>query len=251
MAYIDRDGVNIYYEVHGEGTPILLSHGYSSTAQMWEPQLEALGKTHQLIAWDMRGHGQSDSPEDQSLYSEAATVEDMASILDALEIEKAIIGGLSLGGYMSLAFNLKYPERVQALLLFDTGPGYKKDEAREGWNKQAERNAQKFEEKGLGALIRSSEVLKSTHRSAEGLARAARGMLAQQDDRIIQSLTGINVPTLIVLGENDKPYINATEYMTLKIPGAQKAIITDAGHASNIDQPEDFNRAVISFLEAI
>src|SRR5678816_4413685 len=106
MATLARpDGVNLYYEVHGEGPVVLLTHGYSATSQMWTGQVAPLSKDHKLVTWDMRGHGQSDSPDDPALYSEPATVADMAALLDAVGADKAIVGGLSLGGYMSLAFN--------------------------------------------------------------------------------------------------------------------------------------------------
>src|SRR4030081_1424596 len=131
MPNINRDGVKIYYEVRGDGPPLLLTHGYSSTSAMWQGQVDALSKQHKLILWDMRGHGQSDYPDDPSAYSEALTVGDMAAILDAIGTERAIIGGLSLGGYMSLAFYRPYPHRARALLIIDTGPGFKKDDARE------------------------------------------------------------------------------------------------------------------------
>jgi pimeloyl-ACP methyl ester carboxylesterase len=98
MPKLNRDGVNIYYEVHGEGPVILLSHGYSATSQMWRGQIEALSKTHKLVTWDMRGHGQSDYPTDPSQYSEALTVADMAALLDQVGANSAIVGGLSLGG---------------------------------------------------------------------------------------------------------------------------------------------------------
>jgi len=114
MPRIDRDGVGIYYEVHGEGPPLLLTHGYSSTSAMWHGQVDALAKDHKLILWDMRGHGQSDYPDDPNAYSEALTVGDMAAILDAVGAERAVIGGLSLGGYMSLAFYRAHPERARA-----------------------------------------------------------------------------------------------------------------------------------------
>src|SRR6185295_7584370 len=115
MATLARpDGVNLYYETHGEGPVILLTHGYSATSQMWRGQIMPLSKSHKLVLWDMRGHGQSDSPADQSLYSEEATVADMAALLDKVGAKSAIVGGLSLGGYMSLAFNASHPERVRA-----------------------------------------------------------------------------------------------------------------------------------------
>src|SRR4051794_22515070 len=104
MSTLNRDGVDIYYEVHGRGPPLLLTHGYSSTSAMWQGQIEALSKDHTLILWDMRGHGKSDYPEDPAAYSEALTGGDMAALLDDAGAATAIIGGLSLGGYMSLAF---------------------------------------------------------------------------------------------------------------------------------------------------
>jgi pimeloyl-ACP methyl ester carboxylesterase len=248
MAYLNRGGVQVYYEEAGQGTPVLLSHGYSATSKMWQGQMDALAGDYRLIAWDMRGHGQTDSPDDASAYSEAATVDDMAAVLDAAGVEKAVISGLSLGGYMSLAFNVKYPERVLALMLFDTGPGYKNPVGREGWNETAMGRATVFEEKGLDALGRGAEVRIAQHRSAQGLAHAARGMLAQFDSRIIESLPEIKVPTMVLVGENDQPFIGASQYMATKIPGAKLVTIPGAGHAANIDQPAAFNDAVRAFL---
>src|SRR5690348_14433900 len=121
MPTLNRNGVNIYYEVHGSGVPLLLSHGYSATSHMWAGQVEAFSRDYQLITWDMRGHGKSDYPDDRGEYTEAATVADMAAILDAVGAKKAIIGGLSLGGYMTLAFHLAHPDRCLALLIIDTG----------------------------------------------------------------------------------------------------------------------------------
>ncbi|MBS0409575.1 MAG: alpha/beta fold hydrolase [Proteobacteria bacterium] len=252
MPKLKRDGVNIYYEVHGQGTPILLSHGFSATSQMWRGQVAALSKGHKLITWDMRGHGQSDYPEDAAAYSEAATVADMAAILDAVGEKSAIIGGLSLGGYMSLAFHLAHPHRTRALLIIDTGPGYKKDEPREGWNANALRTAERYEKDGLARLAAgSAEMRTASHRSAEGLARAARGMLTQKDARVINSLPEIKVPVLVVVGANDTPFLAASDYMAGKIPGARKVVIPDAGHSANIDQPEAFNAAVLEFLDTL
>ncbi|MEO8927840.1 MAG: alpha/beta fold hydrolase [Caulobacteraceae bacterium] len=249
MTKLNSDGVDLYYEVHGEGPAVLLSHGYSATSQMWRGQIEALSKNHKLITWDMRGHGESDSPADPAAYSESATVADMAALLDAADAPTAVVGGLSLGGYMSLAFYLAHPERVRALLMIDTGPGFRKDEAREAWNERAGRTAARFEREGLGRLAAGGvEARTSTHRSAEGLALAARGMLAQRDARVIDSLPRIAVPSLVVVGANDTPFLAAADYMAAKIPGARKVVIADAGHAANIDQPAAFNAAVLGFL---
>src|SRR6516164_10809806 len=152
MPAIDRDGVKIHYEVHGDGPVLILTHGYSSTSAMWQGQIAALSKHHKLVLWDMRGHGQSDYPDDAAAYSEALTVGDLAALLDEVGANTAIVGGLSLGGYMSLAFYRAHPERVAALLIIDTGPGFRKDDAREAWNKRARDTAERLEREGLKVL---------------------------------------------------------------------------------------------------
>lgn len=252
MPFLTRSGVKLYYEHHGEGPVILLSHGYSATAQMWRRQTAALSAKNKLVIWDMRGHGQSDYPDDLSQYSEEETVADMAALLDAVGAKTAIIGGLSLGGYMSLAFHRAHPERVRALLIIDTGPGYRKDEARAGWNANAIRTAERFEKEGLKSLQSgSAERSSAQHRSAVGLAKAARGMLTQRDARVIDSLPTIRVPALVLVGDKDAPFLAATDYMASKIPNATKVVIANAGHASNIDQPQAFNDAVVKFLAGV
>jgi pimeloyl-ACP methyl ester carboxylesterase len=251
VATLERDGVAIHYEDHGGGPAILLSHGYSATSQMWAGQVADLRGDYRVITWDLRGHGQSDSPEAPADYSRSAAVGDMRAILDACGLERAVIGGLSLGGYLSLAFHLAHPERVRALLLFDTGPGYKNPKARETWNRGALRMAREFETHGLSALPGGAEVRISTHRSAEGLARAARGTLAQFDSQVAESLGDIRVPTLVLAGALDEPFLAATDYMAARIPNAAKVLVPGAGHAANIDEPQVFNRAVRSFLSAL
>jgi pimeloyl-ACP methyl ester carboxylesterase len=251
---IDRDGVPIHYEVHGprendSNMPaILLSHGYGATCRMWDGQVAAFADRYRLVLWDMCGHGQSGDPSDPALYSHALTVGDMAAVLDACGIERAIIGGLSLGGVMSLAFHLAYPDRVRALMLFDTGPGFRNPEARRQWNERAEARARDLEEKGLPASVGGAETRLGRHRSAQGLAGAARGMLTMTDGSLIGSLPQIAVPTLVLIGADDRHFLAAADYMAAKIPGAQKAVIPNAGHAANLDQPEAFNRAVAAFL---
>jgi pimeloyl-ACP methyl ester carboxylesterase len=252
MPKIDRDGIKIYYEVHGSGPPLILTHGYSSTSAMWTAQIEALSKRHRLILWDMRGHGQSDYPDNPAAYSEALTVGDIAALLDEVGAAKAIVGGLSLGGYMSLAFYRAHPERVSALLIIDTGPGFKKDDAREVWNQRARATADRFDREGLDVLkSASSERSTVSHRDASGLARAARGMLTQRDARVIEVLPEIRVPSLVVVGADDAPFLAASDYMAAKIPGAKKAVIPAAGHAVNIDQPQAFIEAVVPFLDGL
>jgi pimeloyl-ACP methyl ester carboxylesterase len=253
MPTLDRDGVRIHYDVTGEGPALILAHGYSSTGEMWAGQIAPLSEHFKVITWDMRGHGRSDYPEDPAAYSEAATVADMAALLDAVGAAEAIVGGLSLGGYMSLAFHATHPDRTRALLIIDTGPGYKSDQAREGWNATAIRRAERYEAEGLpdpaqdGAKA-SAEVRLARHRDATGLARAARGMLTQKTARVIESLPGVRVPAVVIVGADDTPFLAASDYMAAKIPGARKVVIDGAGHSANIDQPAAFNAAVLGFL---
>ena len=251
MSTLDRDGVKIHYEVHGAGPAVLMSHGYSATSKMWDGQVAALKDRYKVIVWDMRGHGQSDYPTDGAKYSEALTAGDMAAILAAVGEKSAVIGGLSLGGYMSLAFHATHPDMTRALMLFDTGPGFKKDEARNAWNATAHKRAADLDARGLAALNTSDEVRLTRHRDASGLAGAARGMLAQPDGSLIDSLPTIAVATLVLVGAEDRHFLGAADYMAAKIPGAQKTVIPDAGHAANLDQPAAFNRAVADFLAAL
>jgi pimeloyl-ACP methyl ester carboxylesterase len=251
MPLARLNGIHIYYEEHGtrEGTPILLTHAFAATLQMWEPQFAAW-RDHRVIGWDMRGHGGTDSPPGQEQYTEKLTVEDIAALLRHLGIAQAVVGGLSLGGYISLEFQLAHPEMVRALILCNTGPGYRKEEARARWNDFAIAYARRFEERGLDGLGRGVEVdrTRQYQRSAQGLAYAARGILTQRDAHVIEHLERIDVPTLIVLGADDERYRAGGDYMAAKIPNARKVVIEQAGHAVNLDQPERFNEAVLQFL---
>ena len=247
MALIDRDGVKIYYEVTGDGPVMLLTHGFSSSSHMWAGQREAFGRHFRLVTWDMRGHGQTDSPQDPKLYSHEHTVDDMVAVLDACRIPVAAVGGLSLGGFMSLDFYRAHPDRVRCLLLFDTGPGFKQDESRQAWNDYARRTADRLERDGAAALSGSPEVARATANIA-GLAHAARGMLTQQDASVITSLRDITVPTLVLAGADDTNFLAAADYMATAIRHAEKVVVPGAGHAANIDQPSAFNDAVVDFL---
>jgi len=236
MAYLDRGGVRISYAADGgsgggQALPLLLSHGFSASAEMWQSNMAALAADRQVITWDMRGHGRSDDPADQAEYTQDACVADMAAVLDACGVDRAALGGLSLGGYLSLAFWLAHPERVAALLLFDTGPGFRSDDARKQWNERALTTAARAERPGL--------------------ANAARGMLTQHDATVIKSLPSVDVPVLVLVGADDRPFLGAAEYVAAKIPGAEHVVIPGAGHSSNIDQPELFNREVLAFLERL
>jgi pimeloyl-ACP methyl ester carboxylesterase len=254
MAKATLNGIEIDYEETGRGRAVLMSHGYSATGRMWDGQHRVLGDRYRLISWDMRGHGQTVSPDDGTQYSLDLTVADMKALLDHLGVKTAVIGGLSLGGYVSLAFYLAHPQMVEALVICDSGPGYRNAEAREKWNERARSRATELEARGLDALSgRSREMQEAVkrHRSAQGLAHAARGMLAQTDARVIDGLPSIAVPTLVIVGDKDEPFIAPCEYMAKKIPGARLEVVKDAGHSSNLDQPDAFNRVFVDFLDSL
>ena len=254
MATAQLNGITIDYQVTGQGRAVLMSHGYSATRHMWDGQHAKLGDRYRMISWDMRGHGATDSPSDPARYSHALTVADMKALLDHLGIRRAVIGGLSLGGTMSLEFYVAHPDMVEALILCDTGPGYRNAEARAKWNERAMTRATELEARGLEALGGRSREMReamSHHRSAQGLAHAARGMLAQQDSRVIDALGSITVPTIVIVGDKDEPFVAPCEYMAKKIPGARLEVVKDAGHSSNLDQPDAFNRVFVEFLDSL
>lgn len=234
MAHATLNGIEVEYDVTGTGPAVLLSHGYDETGRMWRGQQAALGERYRLITWDMRGHGGTDAGHDPAQYSLDATVEDIRALLRHVGEERAVIGGLSLGGYVSLAFYGAHPDMVRALVICDSGPGYRNAEARAAWNQRAAERAVGLDQRGQ-----------------HGLAHAARGMLAQTDARVIDLLPSIRVPTLIVLGDKDEPFIAPCEYMAKKIAGARLEVIRGAGHTSNVDQPEAFNRVVLDFLDSL
>jgi pimeloyl-ACP methyl ester carboxylesterase len=178
----------------------------------------------------------------------------MQALLRHLAVERAVIGGLSLGGYVSLGFYLVHPEMVRALVICDSGPGYRNAEARGAWNQRAHERAAELERRGLDALSGRSREMREAmgeHMSAQGLAHAARGMLAQEGSRVIDGLASVAVPTLIIVGDQDQPFLAPCEYMAKKIPGARLEVIPGAGHSSNLDQPEIFNRVLGDFLASL
>jgi pimeloyl-ACP methyl ester carboxylesterase len=251
MPTVDRGGVNIHYEIRGNGPSILVTHGFAASSHVFEATTTAVDNAHRLITWDIRGHGRSDYPNDENQYSVPLAIGDMVAILDTVDVDHAVLLGHSLGGYLSLELQRTHPDRVTALVLVGAGPGYKRPDTRDGWNKMAERFAAELESKGLAGLPDSAEVRADVHRSADGLVKAARGILRQHDDRVLASLPTITVPVLIVVGERDKPFLASSEYMQAKIPDASLAIIPGAGHAPMITHPDEFHAQIRTFLNRL
>lgn len=257
MPHVQVNGAQIYYEEHGTGTPLLLGHGFAGTTAMWEPQVEPLSQRTRLITYDLRGHGQSDAPADPDLYSADIAVADLYGLLSHLGVERGVIGGLSLGGVLALRFYLAHPEMVQALILADTGPGFRNPEAMARWNETCDDRARILESGGMAAFAATPYGESDYYTKPEimarlnpiGLANVSRKVMSQFDARVIEVLPNIKVPTLILCGEQDTDFLVATDYMGKKIPNAQVVMIPNAGHGANVDQPEAFNRAILEFLD--
>ena len=240
MPTISRDGVRIAYEVHGaarRGLPLLLTHGYGESAAMWAPNVAALSAGRPVITWDMRGHGASDSPEDQARYTQQACLDDMAALLDAAGADRAVLGGLSLGGYLSLAFRLARPERVAALLLFDTGPGIPQRRGQAALERAGPANRGPAgaigpggARPGQGRPRHADPAGRDGHRVAARGRRAHAGAGRSGRHRL---------PGGGELHDREDP------------DGDRWSTIPDAGHIANRDQPAAFNEAVTGFLAGL
>jgi pimeloyl-ACP methyl ester carboxylesterase len=225
MPRLERDGTHIEYAVRGAGrrTPVLLTHGYGESGRMWDQNVPALTKDRPVITWDLRGHGGTDTSDDPATYTHEACLSDMEALLDRVGAGRAVLGGQSLGGYLSLRFTLEHRDRVTGLVLVDTGPGFRDERARERWNADAR-------ERPDGPV---------------------RELLIQHDSAVLDSLERISVPTLVVVGSEDGLFLPAAEMMERHVPGGQKVVLAGAGHLANVDRPNEFNAAVSEFLEEL
>ena len=223
MPKIFLNGVNLYYEDHGSGFPILFTHAFAYSSAMWAPQVPVLSQQYRFIVLDLRGHGQTDSPEDPEQYSREIVVEDVYQLLQHLGVRRAVIGGLSTGGIISQHFYFKHPEMTRALIPCNTGPGYRNPariaEADEGRME----SVRMLETEGLEGFIRTRgpdfyvppEVLRQ--QNPIGLANAQRGFYG---NLVMLPLEEFRVPTLIISCPQDRDLLPAAEYMKQHIPGS-------------------------------
>ena len=218
---------------------------------MFASTVAALAVDHTVVVWDQLGHGRSDAPEYSDEYSVAASLEAMRSLLQDAGADQAVLLGHSLGGYLSLEFALAHPDDVRALVLVDTGPGYRSDRGRARWNEMAERYAVGLEASGLGSLNDSPELSAAHHPGAVGLAHSACRVLPQVDGHVIEALPSIAVPTLVVVGERDEAFLAGSRDMAEKIPDAELAVIVGAGHAPPVTHPAEFNAVLRAFLDRV
>jgi pimeloyl-ACP methyl ester carboxylesterase len=263
------DGVRLYAEAHGGGSPVVLSCALHTTCENWRPQVPPLvAAGYRVVLWDYRGHGRSDAPGDPEAYSMERVVEDLAQVLDALAPRAPVVlGGLSFGGLASLHFALGRPERVRALLLVASGPGFKNPEAQRRWEESVERSASYLERKGLAAFVesRAAETLVGRRPELPAAREAARAIAAQRPHGlahfgrrvaapapcVIDDLPRIEAPALVVVGEHDAAYLRSAEVLAAKLRRAERVTIPEAGHVVNIEQAEAFDDAVLRFLARV
>jgi pimeloyl-ACP methyl ester carboxylesterase len=262
------DGAKIHWHAAGEGIPLLLSCASFSTSAHWAGQKAELARFSRVISWDYRGHGQSDAPEEPERYTLAQVVDDLRRVHQAAAGDSpAIAAGLSVGGIVSLSYARTHPERVRALVLCNTGPGFKNPEALAQWHDMLERAAAKMGEVGLEKYLEgrraASEILgldpsseasqvarKGVLRSTvPGLQRFARGV-AGPVPNLVDALPQITQPALILVGEHDPNFQRASHVMAAKLPHAERVELAGAGHVLNLDQPAAFVREVERFARA-
>jgi 3-oxoadipate enol-lactonase len=260
MTHAKLNDIQIAYDDVGSGPAIVLVHGYPFNRTMWDEQVAVLRDKYRIVRLDLRGHGESESSGGPATMNLMA--QDIASLLDQLNISRAVIGSLSMGGYVTLAFYSLFPTRVEKLVLADTRA---QADTEEGKKVRAEQS-QKILTEGMAGVVdtmlpkllapetvsKRPEVVKRVRAmmlqtKPEGAAAALAGM-AQREDQI-ERLADIRVPTLILVGREDAiTPVADSEKMHAGIEGSQLNIIENAGHVSNIEQPEKFNRVLSDFL---
>ena len=261
MPEVKVNNIRLAYEDVGSGPPIVLIHGYPFNRTMWDGQVSALRDNYRVVTLDLRGHGESESSQEPSTMETLA--QDVAALLDARGIAQAVVGGLSMGGYVTLAFQQLFPSRVKKLVLADTRAQADTEEGKKVRGEQVE----KILREGMTGIVdamlpkllsaatvsRSPEIVKRVREmmmttKPEGAVGALRGM-AQRDDHTAR-LSEIKVPTLIIVGSEDAITPPAdSEKMHQAVAGSKLTVIEDAGHVSNIEQPDQFNRALLEFLK--
>jgi pimeloyl-ACP methyl ester carboxylesterase len=259
------NGVSIAYEVHGAGEPLVLAHGYTASKEMWAGQIDAFSPRCRVVVYDVRGHGESETPPgDNPDYPIDTLVDDQRARMDHLGIERAFVGGLSLGGMIAMRFALAHPSMVRALLLCDTSPGMS---TAGQWAANRQLMEAIVRSQGVGAVMRS---LYTRHASSTGVERrdeAPAGIIdfvqrleamspdgflgvaraAGEAESVLDRLPEISAPTLIITGDGDF-FRGASEEMAKRMHGARFVLISGSFHGTCLWQPEKFAAAVLDFL---
>ena len=263
------NGVELYYEVTGDGFPLVLSHEFGGSHQSWKAQVSFFSHRYRVITYNHRGFPPSEVPEDPTAYSQEALVEDLHQLLRHLGIRQAHIGGLSMGGNVALNFGLAHPEMARALVVASTGSG---STDRERFEAELEQMARRFETEGAEAVARGYtkgpsrvQLLRKDprgweefyqvfiNRSAAGSARILRGVIRRRATifALQPRLQQLQVPALIMVGDEDDPCLEPAIFMKRNIPGAGLVVFPQSGHAINLEEPDLFHRAVLDFLTLV
>ena len=271
MPTAQVNGLSLFYEEVGEGAPLVFVHEFAGEARSWHLQVRFFARRYRTIAYNARGYPPSDVPEDPKAYSQDQAADDIRGLLDALDIRKAHICGLSMGGYATLHFGLRYPERALSLVVAGAGYGSVPGE-REKFRRDVEETARRFERDGMTAV--AEFYTKGPTRvqfkdkdpagwqefydmfcaqSAKGHALTMRGVQMSRPSvyELEAAMERMTVPTLIVTGDEDEPCLEPAIFMKRKIRSSGLVVMPKAGHTVNLEDPETFNRAVLDFLTAV
>ncbi len=261
MPSINVGDIQLAYTDTGLGQPVVLLHGYPFNRSLWNEQVNALSNSFRVITPDLRGMGETEATQGPATMNRMA--QDVAALLDHLEISRAVVGGLSMGGYVVLAFYKQFPSRVRSLILADTRAQADTEEGKQTRLQQAEKARAEgmagIADSMLPKLLTPETVSKRPDlvkrirdmmlkTKPEGAAGALLGM-AERDDQT-SLLSQISVPTLILVGREDSitPVVDS-EKMHREIAGSRLVVIENAAHVSNLERTEQFNEEVTRFLQ--
>ncbi|MBI2160496.1 MAG: alpha/beta fold hydrolase [Candidatus Rokubacteria bacterium] len=258
------DRARIYYEEHGEGTPLVLAYGIGGNAKMWDVNVPGLASRHRLILWEPRGHARSDAPSDPAKYSFHRWVLDLKAVLDHLGIRRAHVGGLSLGAGIATRFALRFPGRVRSLVVTNSSSATGLPLAwqnivmrarsieitlTQGMDAMAEfamaANPNVSERLALDPGAKAELYEEYRRLTPIGYANSLRALLAM--DHITDQLGRLRMPVLLIGGDRD-PSLEPMTVMHRKIRGSKLVVLSPASHFANRDQPEVWNRTVLEFL---
>jgi pimeloyl-ACP methyl ester carboxylesterase len=265
------DGVKLFYEEAGTGTPILFVHEFAGDHRSWEPQLRYFSRNYRCIAYNARGYPPSDVPEDWQGYSQARVRDDVRAVLDALKIQRAHIVGLSMGAFATLHFGFAYPERALSLTVAGGGTGAHPADYRR-FQEDARKNAELMRREGMAGFAATyghgpsrlqlqrkdprgfaEFVRQLCEHSAQGSANTMQGYQGRRPS--LYELTGemakLELPVLIMTGDEDEPCLEASLLMKRAIRRAGLAMFPRSGHPINLEEPALFNQLLEAFLHQV
>ena len=265
------DGVRLHYEESGRGVPVIFVHEFAGDHRSWEPQMRHFGQRYRAIAFAARGYPPSDVPADPARYSQARAADDIAAVLDGLNISQAHIVGLSMGGFAVLHFAIRHPGRGRSLAICGCGYGAEPSEQEnfraEGANTVAfirENGMARFAERYAYGPTRVQFENKDPRGFAEFLAQlaehdpigAANTQLGVQRERpslwdLTEEMKAIEAPTLILTGDEDWPCLLPGVLMKHNIPASALSVMPNCGHGINLEDPDQFNQIVGDFLAQV